>query len=272
MKIRSLLQLIRADHGLMYVIVIVLLSLIFGKLDLYVLIACVSVFLCCSSVFALNDYCDYYIDLENKRYDRPLVRGEIKRKDALYVAIITSVIALVIAVIISLEGFFILLFLTLFGYVYNLKLKQYGIVGNMYVAFSVASVFPFTSYFLIGKITYKIIFIFIVSFILVTAREIMKGVEDVRGDKHSGVKTIAVLYGCNTACLISSIMFIISVILICLPIIYFGYINYLILTLIPNILLILVSVDLLKHCNSNRIKLHRRITLLCFLLYIMILF
>ena len=88
-KIKAIWELMRLEHGVMIAIAILIGSLIALKgeglppFDKFILTFFTALFLE-ASTFALNDYYDLDIDKKNKRYDRPLVRGDISPKTALY--------------------------------------------------------------------------------------------------------------------------------------------------------------------------------------------
>jgi len=60
------------------------------------LIGFLIIFLSEAGAFAINDYIDFEVDLNNNRSDRPLVLGLINRKTALITAIIILIIDLLL--------------------------------------------------------------------------------------------------------------------------------------------------------------------------------
>ena len=83
----------RLEHGVMLFIAVLIGSIIAQKM-LYdftgfppvdkLILTFLTVLFLEASTFALNDYYDLEIDKKNKRLDRPLVRGDIAPKTALY--------------------------------------------------------------------------------------------------------------------------------------------------------------------------------------------
>ena len=88
-KIKAIWELMRLEHGVMIAIAILIGSLIALKgegmpsFEKFILTFFTALFLE-ASTFALNDYYDLEIDKKNKREDRPLVRGDLSPKSALY--------------------------------------------------------------------------------------------------------------------------------------------------------------------------------------------
>jgi 4-hydroxybenzoate polyprenyltransferase len=70
---------------------------------------------------------------------------------------------------------------------------------------------------------YFIYFFFLTSFFLLLSREIIKGCEDIEGDKNEGVKTLAIRIGTEKSSKISMVFGIFAIIFFILP--YFTNIN-----------------------------------------------
>lgn len=207
-SLKAFWELTRLEHGLIYglgVIAGAYISLHQIVPDLFILGFFTALFLQ-ASAFALNDYFDYDVDIANRRFDRPLVRGELKRESALYISILLAFPGFVSAYLISFEAFLLALIITLAGYIYDIKLKEYGVAGNAYIAFSMSAPFIFGSV-VAGNITPEVILLSLIAFLSGMAREIMKGIEDVEGDELRNVRTVARIYGEEKAGKISALLF-----------------------------------------------------------------
>ncbi len=274
MKIKALWELTRLEHGLMYGIGVVIGIVVSAGVNIEIHKVIFGVFtaiLLQAAAFALNDYCDYEVDLKNKRMDRPLVRGELSRKTALVVSILLTPLGFLIAYLISFEAFLLASLITLAGFLYDVKLKEYGVAGNIYIAFSMAAPFIFGSVVALNTITYGVAILASIAFLSGVAREIMKGIEDVEGDALRDVKTIARTKGTRTAAKYSAVIFIFSVVLSPVPFLFldkfiFDF-KYLIPVLMTDFILLKISYELLGgRFEGSTIKKYRKESLLAMLL------
>ncbi len=270
-SVKAIWELLRLEHGIMYAVgvlagVVISSGLLFSDKVIFGMLT--AIFLQASG-FALNDYIDYEVDLVNERFDRPIVRGEISRKMALFLSIFLAPLGLFFSYLISLKAFLFALFVSLMGYIYDLKLKEFGLAGNIYIAFSMAVPFMFGSIVAKDTICGPIVILSLLAFLTGVGREIMKGIEDVTGDAIRNVKSIARIYGVDEARKISVIFFILAVLMSFIPpIIYrnFANLGYILPVLITDLLLIRSSVELLKSKQKSTIRKLRKDTLIamCF--------
>lgn len=263
--LKAFWQLLRLEHGLMYGFG-VLIGLILGgetNLKLFILGFLTALFFQ-ASTFAMNDYLDYEVDLANKRFDRPLVRGDISRKAALVLSILLFPFGCVTAFFISIQAFIFAFLISTLGYLYNYKLKELGFVGNIYIAFTMSAPFIFGG--IISNLTVSILILSLIAFFCGLGREVMKGIEDVEGDAIRSVRSIARLFGTDFAAKIASTFFLISILLSFLPpmlIPEFFDVKYLLPILATDIILLQVVFSLRK---SKEISKFRKKTLLAIFL------
>lgn len=167
-------------------------------------------FLLLGGTMVLNDIYDVEIDRVNSP-DRPLPSGKLKVRDAYALAVGLSFLGMLSAAFLGIVPFLVaLLALGLMVY-YNTRGKKTGLVGNVVVSFNIALPFVF------GGIAVNnlrpLLFVFsILAFLANMAREVAKGISDVKGDSAEGVKTLAVLKGTRVAALTSSGFFVAAVI------------------------------------------------------------
>ncbi len=161
--------------------------------------------------YMINDYYDMDIDRKSKPW-RPLVKGDISPQTALLVSI--SLIVMGCAIAFLLFGAFICVFVSinaLITYLYSWKLKRLGLIGNIAVSLLSANsiLYGGLTYMLISeKIEALPLLLIPWSFAIVMSisREIVKGIEDIEGDKAYGVRTIAVIRGYRFASIISTFL------------------------------------------------------------------
>ncbi len=265
MKIKAIWELTRLEHGIIYglgVVAGVFISLGYFDFHLSVFGFFTALFLQ-ASAFALNDYYDYEVDLANRRLDRPLVRGEISKREALFIAAFLSIPGFIFAFLISTEALILALAITLLGYLYDVKLKEFGLLGNMYIAFSMSAPFIFGG-FIAGNINPEIVVLSLIAFLSGLGREIMKGIEDVEGDALRDVKTLARVYGKDFAAKIAAALYIISIIasLFVMVIPEYRDVKYAVPIAITDLILLSESKRLLKGIEKDDIRVLRKRTMI----------
>ncbi len=205
----------------------------------------------------VNDYYDVEIDKINRPH-RPLPSGKMSMRQAKYYIVFLSTIGALLALITHIYAFIVALIFIIVGFYYASKVKILGIWGNFTVAFSF-SFGIFYGAFIYGSLTNNfyihtsIILFFMASFFILQARETIKGMEDVEGDKLRDVRTIARVYGLKTAAIVAVILNSIGVLSFFL-IWYFGYagMNLILLLIIGGSVVILSSVSLIVNYKSPK--------------------
>ena len=173
------------------------------------------------AIQAVNDYYDVETDIANKRFDRPLARGDLDRNFVRNLVIFMFSLAIcIIAYIVLVYQTTIYLFLfTLFfvgiGVGYNLGVKRMGFIGNIWV--SSGYVAPlFMGFFMLNPTDPTAIFTcFIIlntTFFLSVGREIVKDIQDYSGDKSLNLNSLAVKYGPEKAGYVAQVFFIITIV------------------------------------------------------------
>ena len=177
----------------------------------------------------VNDIFDIEVDKINRPH-RALPSGRMTVRQAwLYVAFL-SLIGTLFAWLNGPLGTVIVVIFLVVGYAYAAKVKELGIAGNFMVAFSFAFGVIYGS-FIYGEqvaaiyIPIPSMLFFITAFMILQARETIKGAEDVEGDKLRDVRTIARVYGYNAAAGVAAILNLIGV--TCYILIWFlGYASW----------------------------------------------
>jgi geranylgeranylglycerol-phosphate geranylgeranyltransferase len=219
-KLKAIWDLTRLDHGFIYGlgVLIALVIAYRGVPDPVVAVAGVlGATLAEMGAFALNDYFDVDVDIKNKRTDRPIVRGDISKKEALWIAIATSLLSVVAMYFTGSPGaVVVLILLVIFGVFYNARLKEYGIWGNIYISFTMAAPFLFGSV-LFARNNTVLFVIAAIAFVVGLGREIMKGIMDMEGDALRDVKTVARTWGPDKAKLTAVTLYVLGMLLSPLP-------------------------------------------------------
>jgi len=266
----------RLEHGVMIAIAIIIGALISGKtfpvFDKFILTFFMALFLE-GSTFALNDYYDLDIDRKNKRNDRPLVRGDLSPKIALYLFFIFFPLGIALSYLVNFTCFVIALVTAIFALIYDAYLKKIKLLGNFFIAYVMAIPFIFGGASILNENNFNIsmhpaIFVVaLIAFLSGAGREIMKDVMDFEGDKAQGVKSFPKYIGIRKSNSLSAFFYIIAVVLSFFPfflnnfIFYYQNYYYLVLVLITDVLLLFMSVQLI-FCKKANVKFYRKFTLL----------
>jgi geranylgeranylglycerol-phosphate geranylgeranyltransferase len=166
----------------------------------------------------INDIYDVKVDKVNKP-NRPLPRGAVTIQQAKTFTVGLWLIGGLLAFMTSLIAGFIALVLGALGYAYAAKVKTLGPIGN----FAVASSFSFGMFYGAAVATESrgyfvflgsdsllflplIIWVYYLTATFVLfGREVIKGIEDLPGDKLRSVRTIARAHGVRVAAIIAAI-------------------------------------------------------------------
>jgi 4-hydroxybenzoate polyprenyltransferase len=147
-----------------------------------------------SAGYIINDYYDIKIDMVNKP-ERVVLNKSISRRMALILHFLVNIMAICIAY------FFLTLNVAIFVascgfllWLYSNYLKRTAFFGNLSISF-----LAFATLFMVGlfyekNINFVLLFGFF-AFITTLIREIIKDIEDIRGDLHFGCKTLPIVIG-----------------------------------------------------------------------------
>ena len=198
-KILYFIELSRPINGLIAFISVFLGALLAsGSLSplINVFIVAIAAFLILSAGNALNDFCDVEIDKINKP-QRPIPSGKITRKEALTFAVILLEIGTGMGILINLTAFLIALSVSICLAFYAIWLKRTPLAGNIVVGLLTAVIF-ISGGVAVNSLSGMIIPA-IFAFLFTTAREIVKDIEDIEGDRKAGAKTIPIFWGARVA-------------------------------------------------------------------------
>ena len=165
--------------------------------------------------YSINDYFDTKIDLKN-RPDEIVVGKTIKRRVAMVLHIVLSVIGILIGIFIAfknhLYGLALINILTMvLLWFYSTRFKHQLVIGNLIISMLAALVALIVGLYeipllkimspeFVNTTQYHLIWFWILgysifAFVTTLAREIIKDSEDIEGDKQYGSVTIPVRFG-----------------------------------------------------------------------------
>jgi len=223
---------------------------------------------------ALNDYFDFEIDKLNKP-KRPIPSGRITRPDAFILAMTFFLIGLGLAKSINRFCLGIAIINTIVLIVYGRWGKKMLVVSNLVVAYLVGSVFiygaaavfnPAIHYSPVGL---KLMLVMTAcAFLITLAREIVKDIEDMHGDRKAYSDTLPLRFGANNAKFIALSVALVTTVLSFVPIIWmpplFNELLYGILIIVTDIV-ILGSFSLPPQMNQRVLVFSMILALLAFL-------
>ena len=165
------------------------------------------VFFMCAGGNVLNDVVDLRIDRINKPL-RPIPSGMVTKKQALLFSLVMFAACVFVAsqtsrivLIASIAGTLALAFYDMFS-------KSLGVLGNMTVSLVIGS--PFMVIGMITGETHKAVFLAISAAAITFGRELVKSIEDVKGDSIAGRFSLPAKYGKRKSMLVASISILIG--------------------------------------------------------------
>ncbi len=258
-KLKSIWALTRLEHGLMYGLgVLIGIIVAGGRIFVPASIDGLSVFTLTdgaifgfltalfiqAGTFALNDYCDLESDSANRRMDRPLVRGELTRREALFIALLATAFGIIAASFLHPLLFALALLSAVLGMLYDVKMKELFGVSNVYIALTMAIPFIFGGLIVDPtRIDLILLVLAAMAFVAGFGREVMKDIADLRGDALRDVKSFARIYGVKIASRVVVGSYSLAILLSVIPIFsvessYFFNPAYLLPVLLADVLLL----------------------------------
>ncbi len=152
-----------------------------------------STILIAAAGYVINDYYDVKIDFINKP-NRVVVGKVVKRRIVMAIHILLNFTGIMIGFYLSLTVGIIHLVSAFLLWLYSNLLKRLPFIGNFIIAMlsglaiSVVAIYYDTSYLLVNSYA---LFAFSISLV----REIIKDMEDLRGDATFGCKTLPIIWG-----------------------------------------------------------------------------
>ncbi len=201
----------------------------------------------------INDYFDIGTDFVNRPL-RPLPSKRLKPAEARMFYLFLIAASFIAAAYVNIAVFIIVLVTTNVLFFYSLKFKRIPLFGNFVISSITGLTFIYG-----GAAVYNItpafipaVFALLVNFI----REIIKDMEDIKGDTATGVKTFPIKYGFKAS---KNIIFILSAILFIFTLIPFIYklysIEYFVLVMVVvNPLLVYINKSIYQDDSPINLK------------------
>ena len=256
------LEIIRPGNAVMAAIAVILMMFVGHYYGLPIIICALIVFVCTGAGNTINDVFDYKIDEINKP-NRPIPSGRISVKDARNYSYILFAVGILLSFICSylvnsISPSVIVIPAVVIMYYYARNFKAMPLVGNITVATLTGFCFVIAGVVIACatsslKILFISIYLGLFALFMTLAREIVKDMEDIEGDKKEGARTFPILYGKKIPSIISIILIVVTT-LMC-PVLYVFKIFNILYTviMIAPIIIFLYSAYILKLDPSEEI-------------------
>ncbi len=181
--------------------------------DFKLFLVCVGTVMIAAAGYIINDYYDVKIDYINKP-DKVVVGNILKRRVAMFVHTGLNVLGLIAGLLVSLNIALINLGASVWLWGYSNQLKRMPFIGNLSVA-----ILSGLAIAIVG-IHYRpentVVYIYAVfAFFISLIREIVKDIEDLKGDATFGCRTLPVIWGIrSTKSLVFVLIFLFTLIFI----------------------------------------------------------
>jgi len=152
--------------------------------------------LICGGGNAINDYCDRKIDAIN-RPGRPIPSGRLKAGHALVMGRSLFMMGVLLAIPLGAPCITLAILNSMILAFYAAELKRLGLVGNLTVGYLVGSTFLFGG--LAVKKLQAVSILAAMAALSTVGRELIKDIEDMKGDKKIGLKTFPLSHGTRAA-------------------------------------------------------------------------
>ena len=240
------LEIIRQGNAVMAAIAVILMMFVGHYYELPIIICALIVFVCTGAGNTINDVFDVKIDEINKP-NRPIPSGRISLENARNYAFALFGIGIALSfvdsyLVNSIWPSVIVVPAAVIMYLYARNLKAMPLIGNLTVATLTGFCFVIAGVVIACatnslKILFISIYLGLFAMFMTLAREIVKDMEDIEGDKQEGARTFPILYGKKISSIISIILIVVTT-LMC-PILYIFKIfnlGYMMIMVIPIII------------------------------------
>ena len=253
MSIYAYVRLIRPLNGLIAFISVILGAFLSsGSVSPFirVIIASATALLLLSAGNALNDYCDVESDRINKP-SRPIPSGQISRHSALTFSVLLFIIGVGFSFFINWFALLIAIIVSLLLILYATRLREFPLLANSTVGFLTGLTFIYGGIsvgYVVGAVVPAVF-----AFLFTSAREIVKDIQDVEGDRVAGMFSLAIVWGKKKAVYVSLVFLSLVIIISPIPYIIGFYSLYYLICVVLGVdaVLIYCMISLLKHPSER---------------------
>jgi geranylgeranylglycerol-phosphate geranylgeranyltransferase len=235
-RLVAYLKLTRPQNNLIAALSVLVGALVSGEIEYWgaVAFACISAFFISGGGNCLNDFFDVEIDKINKPF-RPLPKGEISRRSALWLSMSLFLVGLGVSLFIKPLSLVIATVAIILLIFYNHTLKRKLFWGNFTVSFVSALAFIY------GGITtrdFKLSLIpAVFAFLFHLGREVIKDLQDLKGDRSLNVSSLPIRFGIRFSLAFTTAIFSFLIFLTLLPYLFNIF-------SLPYLIMVILGVDL----------------------------
>ncbi|MBI4418655.1 MAG: geranylgeranylglycerol-phosphate geranylgeranyltransferase [Ignavibacteriales bacterium] len=207
-KLSAAIELLRPLNVLIIMLVIAASVLLAGGIEgniLKAIIAAVAGGLIGGAANAINDYFDVDIDRVNKP-NRPLPRKSLTPRAAFLLWFSCSVVGISLNLFLHSPALEISVSAVAGLFVYSAVLKRTMLLGNVLVAVMTALAFIYGAS--VAGSPERAFFPALFAFLLNLGREVLKDIEDMRGDRLGNAGTLPIRHGVSTALTVATVSFV----------------------------------------------------------------
>jgi 4-hydroxybenzoate polyprenyltransferase len=176
------------------------------------LLLCLSTLMIAGAGYIINDYYDIKIDIVNNP-KRVMIGKVFTRRVALFTHFSINIIAILISLFLGWKIFITVFFSGFLMWYYSNSLKRLALWGNITISLLTGISIYYLSFLSDNNINMVIIYS-IFAFTISLIREIIKDMEDIKGDALYGCKTLPIVWGIkNTKYFIFSISLVFVIVL-----------------------------------------------------------
>jgi 4-hydroxybenzoate polyprenyltransferase len=161
--------------------------------DWHLLLLSTVTILVCAAGYIINDYYDIKIDLINKP-ERVVIGKKIPRRIALFLHTLLSLAGAALATFLNWKIGIIIFSMSFLLWWYSNSLKRQPFIGNFTVALLIGLSIELVNV-LYSKDNYLVTVYSLFAFFMTLLREIIKDMEDLKGDSSFGCKTLPIVWG-----------------------------------------------------------------------------
>ncbi len=143
--------------------------------------------------YIINDYYDVKIDLINKP-KRVVIGKVLHRRVALVSHFVLNTLACLLALFLGWKIFSIIAATTILMWFYANQLKRTPLMGNLLISF-LTGMSVFMLAFLYPSAEFMLLLYACFAFFISLIREIIKDIEDLKGDEEFGCRTLPIIWG-----------------------------------------------------------------------------
>jgi len=254
--VKVFFSIIRPLNCLITFFTIVIAGLICGELFDYkiILVAGFAGLLVNAGGNIINDYFDVEIDKTN-RPQRALPSGKTTPLFVLNSYVVVTYFAIVMAFFnLNIDAFIIVVITSLMMFLYSYLFKKIAFVGNLVVAFFTGMAFLFGS--VVVSNVYCGIIPAVFAFLISLMRELVKDVEDIKGDKLANISTYPIKYGVNATVKLITITGVVLIISTTVPFLLkiYNVYYFVFVSIFVNGILVFVISSLKKSTSQSTIS------------------